>query len=458
MTTIQTSTGRADTRARRYYTAAETLDRAGLEAYQLRKLKRLLEYNYEHNGFYRDLWRTHKVHPDDIQSLADFRHRVPTIEKTDCLADQHEVPPFGRRLGVPLEAVRQMNLTSGTSGVGQEAWGLTQSDVELSATVWLEQYHWEGLAKGDVAFYSMPVAFFANGLSADFAGRKMGMQCLNLFGMDRDLTFKLMERFQPHYVYGMMAMPAMAGADGRTPRDIFHRVKAVQGAMMSAETMTKVSEAWGAPIYEMYGCTQASSVVGATCEEGSLVNGQAGIVHFLENHYIVECLDHETGEPSEPGDNTEIVLTTLDREASPAIRFRMNDKAEFMVAGQCVCGRPYHGYRAGSIGRWDDMMKIKGINLWPGTFDDIIMPHPEVLEYRGDVDHAGSKDDCLIRLTFKDDMHLDADDKRRFIDALRAEIKAKTYITPRVEESDEALAPFFFKPVRWTDHRKGKLR
>ncbi|MDP1818595.1 MAG: AMP-binding protein [Acidimicrobiales bacterium] len=458
MTTTEAKTSAGAKGARRFYSPSEALTREELEAYQLRKLRRLLEYNYANNAFYRDLWKKHGVGPEDVQSLADYRQKFPMIEKVDCLEDQADTPPFGRRLGVPLEAVRQVNLTSGTSGIGQEAWGLTQSDVELAATVWLVQYHWEGLAKGDVAFYSMPVAFFANGLSAEYAGRKMGMQALNLFGMDKDLTFALMERFQPHYVYGMMAMPSMTGSDSQLPRERFSRVKAVQGAMMSAETMQKVSDAWGAPIYEMYGCTQSSSVVAATCEETALVNGEAGMVHFLESHYIVECLDRETGQPSDPGDNTEIILTTLDREASPAIRFRMHDKAEYMAAGQCACGRPYHGYRAGSIGRWDDMMKIKGINVWPATFDDIVMRHPEVAEYRGEVDFAGTRDDCRIRLSFRPELQLGDGDRVRFIDELRQEIKAKAFITVVIEESPEELPGFFFKPVRWTDHRKDKKR
>ncbi|MEW6475717.1 MAG: AMP-binding protein [Actinomycetota bacterium] len=440
--------------SRRTFAKTETLTRQELEAFQLRKVRRLIERNWEHNPFYRDLWKRAKVSPDDIQTLEDFRRRIPPIEKRDCLEDQTENPPVGRRLGVPETRLAQIHLTSGTSGVGQEAWGLTQADVELAGTLWLYQYHWMGLEPGNVAFFSMPVAFFANGLATEYASRKFGMVSLNLFGMDRELVFRLMERFQPHYVYGTMAMPAMGGAGNEKPGERLHRLKALSGALMGVETIKKVVEAWGAPVYEMYGCTQASSVVGATCEQGAVVDDQAGMVHFLEGHFIVECLNRETGEPAEPEEDCEIFLTTLDREASPAIRFRIHDKATFLPHSACRCGRPYHGYRVGTVARWDDMMKIKGINIWPAMMDDILMTHPEVREYRGffEIDRARARDVMRIVVDFKSDV---AAERRPFLlESLAADVKAKTFVTPVVEEAPEPLAEFTFKPVRWSDTRK----
>lgn len=442
---------------KRYYARTERFGRAELEAYQLKKLRVLLERCYASNPFYRDLWRRAGVAPDDIASLDDFRNRVPHIEKQDCLADQEEHSPLGRRLGVPLDTVRQVHLTSGTSGVGQEAWGLTQADVELSATGWLAQYHWMGLERGDVAFYSVPVAFFANGLSCDYAGRKMGMVSFNLFGMDKQLVFRLMERFQPHYLYGVFTMPSMGGSDeGPPPRERFHRVKALQAAMLSPTGLRSLSEAWGAPVYEMYGCTQASSVVGATCEASALVDGVAGIVHFLENHYIVECLDRDTGQPAQPGDECEVFLTTLDREASPAVRFRMHDKLHYVGAHECACGRPYHGYRAGSVGRWDDMMKVKGINLWPSTMDELVMLHPEVAEYRGtiEIDQARNREIMRLVVDFKPDVPETV--REAFLNRLSDEVKSKTFVTPVVEEAASPLDKFLFKPTRWQDLRRAR--
>ena len=445
------------TARRRYYAAAEKLDRGQLEAYQLRKLRRLLEYNYECNAFYREKWKRSGVRPEDIRTLDDFRHKVPWIEKQDCLADQSEHPPLGRRVGVSFSRIRQLHLTSGTSGIGQEAWGLTQSDIELSATAWVTQYRWIGLEPGDVAFYSIPVAFFANGLASEAAARKMGLVALNLFGMDKNLVDHLIDRFQPHYLFGMLTIPASGGAPSApSPHDRVHRLKGLSTAMLSGDGLRRMNRAWGAPVFEVYGCTQASSVVGATCEQTSLVNDEPGIVHFLENHYIVECLDRETGNPAEAGEDCEIFLTTLDREASPAIRFRMHDKAEFLPADTCACGRPYHGYRAGTVGRWDDMMKIKGINVWPSTMDEIVMMHPEVAEYRGfvEVDKTKGRESLRVVVDFKPGVDDLGPARSHLLETLRDEIKAKTFLNAVVEESDDPLPAFAFKPARWTDSRK----
>jgi phenylacetate-CoA ligase len=203
----------------------------------------------------------------------------------------------------------------------------------------------------------------------------------------------------------------------------------------------------------MYGCTQAASVVGATCERTAVVDGRAGMVHFLEDHYLVECLNRETGKPAEPEEDCEIVLTTLDREASPAIRFRMHDKAVFLRDTACTCGRPFHGYRVGTIARWDDMLKIKGINIWPSMMDDLLMMHPELREYRGfvEIDRSRHREVMRIMLDFKPETG--SERRTRLLDEVRDEVKSKMFVTPLVEESSEALPKFAFKPVRWIDTR-----
>ena len=436
----------------RQFSGAEALGSEQLEAFQLTKLRRLVERTYHQNPFYRELWDKAGVGPEDVRSLADFRQRFPSVEKGDCLADEAEHGLLGRRLGVSPERVAQIHLTSGTTGVGQEAWGLTQADVELTGTLWMQQYHWMGLERGDLAIYSMPVAFFANGLSAEFAGRKMGMVAFNLFGMDKGLVWQLMERFQPHYVFGTMAIPSMAGTDDTKPREFLTRLKGLSIASMSTETMEFVSDTWGAPLYELYGCTQASSVVGATCERSALVDGRPGTVHFLEEHFIVECLNRDTGAPAEAGEDCEIFLTTLDREASPAIRFRMHDRATYVPSGACPCGRTYHGYTAGSIARWDDMMKIKGINIWPATMDGLLMAHPEIREYRGFAEVEGNREIMRLVVDFKPEVG--AEPRAALLGNLRTEVKARTFVNPVVEEATEPLPDFVFKPKRWTDNRK----
>ena len=132
----------------------------------------------------------------------------------------------------------------------------------------------------------------------------------------------------------------------------------------------------------------------------------------------------------------------------------MHDKAVFLPSSACRCGRPYHGYRAASIARWDDMMKIKGMNIWPSMLDDLVMTHPEVREYRGfvEADHVHAREVMRIIVDFKSEVSHQR--RESFIDELRSQVKGKTFVTPLVQQASEPLPSFTFKPARWTDSRK----
>lgn len=429
--------------------------RSELEDLQFRKLTNLLHENYTNNPFYRALWDRHGVTPDEIDSLESFRELIPFTDKQMFLEDQATGGFFGSRLGVPRKSVRQTVLTSGTSGIGQEAWGLTASDVLTSGRGWVTQYEWIGLEPGDVAYFSFPVAFFSSGLSSEQAARMFGLQSLNLFGIDRELAFNIMEQLQPNYVYGAIAIPTTSAAKlDFVPRERFHEIKGVQVPSLSREMQKKVAEHWGAPAYEIYGSTQASSACAGTCRGGLGVDDATRIVHFFEDTYLIECLDRTTGSPAEPGAECEIIVTTLDREASPAIRYRMHDRAVFMPHTACQCGRIYNGYAPGTIGRWDDMMKIKGINVWPSTFDHIIMADQSVFEYRGTVKKRAGRDHCTVRIHFDPGTALNDLEKRTVLDRLTAEIKRAIFISVEVVESDTAFESFGLKPKRWKDERR----
>src|SRR5690606_27665186 len=121
--------------------------------------------------------------------------------------------------------------------------------------------------------------------------------------------------------------------------------------------------------------------------------------------------------------------TTLLREASPAIRFRTEDRAIYVAPGRCRCGRPFAGFVPGTIARWDDMLKIKGINIWPQTIDDIVLARPEVHEYRGTVAINESDREVLtVDVAFVTSALAD-ETRRRILDEIAAQIKAKTFVT-----------------------------
>jgi phenylacetate-CoA ligase len=443
----------------RYFSFAERLDRRSLETLQFRKLKRLLAFNYLHNPFYRDLWRASGVTPDDIQSLADYRHKIPMIAKSDVLRDQTEHPPFGRRLGVPQERVRKVHLTSGTSGMAREVWGLTQEDVEHSARGHIQQFHWRGLEPGDVCMISMP-KFFSAGIGGTLGAEKFGLVTFELFGMPQDRILSLMLQFKPHFLnFPLAPVLRMLSAEGLTPRETLPRLKAVSVNARPPEDLDAISELWGTQVVEIYGCTQAGNTIAIACEHGLSGPSASPLVHFLEERYLVECLNRETGEPAGPYEECEVVLTTLDRVASPSIRYRLHDRLIFVPHDNCACGRPFHGYRPGSVSRWDDMLKIKGVNCWPAGFDEAILGDSKtVLEYRGRVvSREGSREAVEIDVTFTASAPGCAEWRRNYLRTLAGKIKEKMFITVEISESASPLAEFeTMKPRRWQDLRKAR--
>ncbi len=443
---------------RRYFSFAEQLSRDELEHYQFKKLKRLLEFNYANNKFYRDRWDKARVTPDDINSLADYRHKIPTVEKADVLVDQEECPPLGRRLGVPIEAVRKVHLTSGTSGMAKEAWGLTQTDVELSARGHIQNFHWRGMKPGDVFMSSMP-RFFSAGIGASWGAEKFGLISFELFGLPVGQAFPLMQKFSPSMLlYPQAILGRYMRDNGIIPRVALPKLKTT-GILSSSFGHSKSSideeaELWGTRASENYGCTQATNTVGIVCEHGLSGPDASPMVHFLEERFIVECLNRETGEVAKDGEECEIVLTTLDRVASPSIRYRMHDRTIFMDRRHCPCGRPYHGYQPGTIGRWDDMMKIKGINCWPSAFDAVVLAHPDILEYRGRVwrDDRGTER-VEIAISFAQTANPSTQWRQDMLKTVAVNVKERTFVSSDVIESPESLEVFELKPRRWTFKR-----
>ena len=141
----------------------ERMPRDDFLAFQFHLLKRQLERLYSCNAFYRNRFRKGRLHPDDIRTMSDFRRRIPLLSKAECLQDQEEFPPFGRRVGVRREQVAMVTLTGGTSGQGQEVYGRTATDITVQAHQHFLPWFMAGLRRGDVAFNCVPTGGLTTG-------------------------------------------------------------------------------------------------------------------------------------------------------------------------------------------------------------------------------------------------------------------------------------------------------
>jgi phenylacetate-CoA ligase len=456
------------TTTRMFNPAIEQLDRERLLDLQWQKLAYQLDYLHRTNPFYREAMEEAGAKPPDITSIEAFRERVPFCDKPALLEDQNRRPPYGDRLGADPLDVRMLYMTSGTSGVGQEVYGHTWADALGSGTKCLEgPFWWMGLTKGDRVFIMVPIASLAFGLMSVETARLGGYVTFPAFNLDSGAKLAAMKRFS---VSTIMATPThvarlttVARELGIDPQADFPDLKGifVAGQAYPVELAQRLEEVWGTKLYETYGSSQGNGFTASTCEHGAVrADGERGAMHVFEHRAILEVLDPDTWAPVAPGEEGMAVITNLDVEGSPLLRFRTNDKVRYL-GHDCPCGRPWSMIEAGTISRYDDMLKIRGMNIWPSVVDDTVLGRDEVDEYLAEV-YVDDANNEQVNLTFALSETAAAAMAPEARERLRAELvdelKRKTNVTFQLREVPRAELPVFeFKAIRWRDARQQDL-
>ena len=437
---------------------------------QFLKLKRQLARQYAGNAFFRRRFDAAGVDLSRIRSLADVRSAIPTMDKPDCLADQSAAPPFGERVGVPAREVVMVNLTGGTSGQGQEVYGRTNRDVALQGHLHYLPWHLAGLRPGDLALNCVPAGGLTTGGWGPGEGfRVAGATAFAVGGtLSTDAKIDLMLRFpdiafiyaSTSYLHTLSEGLRRRGID---PRRAFPAMRTLFMAAEGypVEWAERIQAFWGAALHEGYGSTQGAGFIGGTCEDGAVVDGRRGVMRIFDWHNLVEVLDPATGEPVRAGEEGEVVLTNLDIVASPVIRFRTGDKVRLAEPDGRPGGLAWTGIEAGTIGRIDDMMKIRGNNVWPAAVDGVLFRCEQVADYAGRVYLAeDSRTIVELRLALKaEGAPLSTDERERLIERLRGELKANTNVSMDlyvVARSD--LPNYDYKSRRWRDERADGYR
>ncbi len=444
----------------------ERMSRQEFQAFQFARLKRQLERIYANNAFYRARLQAAKVTPDDIRSMDDFRNRIPAVTKADCMRDQEAHPPFGLRLGVPREEVTLVAMTGGTSGQGQEVYGRTNTDIAVQAHQHYVAWFMAGLRRGDVAFNCVPTGGLMTGGWGPPDGLRVGgATAFNVGGViSTDAKIDLMCRFgEVHFIYAstnyLHTLTEALRRRGISPRQRFPMLKALYIAAegYSPKWALAIEEFWGCRLHEGYGSTQGAGWSYTSCPARPRSAEREALLHGLEWFNLTEVIDPDTGRPARPGEEGEIVLTNLDIVGSPVIRFSTRDKARYFPHDACGCGRPWHCIQAGSIGRYDDMMKIRGNNVWPVIVDAAVFGNEEVAEYTGRVyvDDLG-RTEVLIRLAFKPEVAAAPSERRAaLLQTIGAQIKARTNVQMSMVEVPRSELPIFdYKARRWKDERQ----
>ncbi len=378
----------------------ETLPQEELRRLQLDKFRRIIAWAYDRSPFYRELYSQAGLEPGDIKTWEDVR-RVPTVDKSMLKAAQEAGPfPYGSRLCVPLEQVAEFRQTSGTTGTPvyqADTW----QDWEWWAECWCYILWAQGYRATDRVFipfgYNIFVAFWAG----HYAAEKLGCEVVPGGVLDTAARVLKIKELKATALMGtptyMLNMADVAkNRMGIEPAELsIERITCAgePGASLPS-TKRRMQEAWGAKVFDHAGATE----IGAWSYECS---EQPGGIHANEGLFLVEIEDLVTGELiEEPGRKGKMIITALDRQAQPCLRFDSKDIIEW-AADPCPCGRSYRLIKGGVQGRADDITKVKGVLLSPSAIEEVVRGFPELSdEYEVIVERPGDTDKIILRVEF----------------------------------------------------------
>ena len=422
----------------------ETMTRAEIEALQLERLQATVRHCMN-SPFYKKRFQEAGITPEDIKSLDDIR-RIPFTTKQD-LRDTY---PFGMA-SVPLRECTRLHSSSGTTGTPTVILH-TRKDLEEWAAQVARNLWMGGLRPDDVFQNSSGYGMFTGGLGFQYGAERLGMLTVPAAAGNSLRQIKFITDFGttalhavPSYVTRLYEVMRSIDVDPR--RDTKLKVLAIGAEPHSEEQRRRIEEMMGVKAYNSFGMSEMCGPgVGFECQE------QSGL-HFWEDYYIVEIVNPETLEPVPDGEIGELVLTTLCREAMPLLRYRTRDLTR-VLGRSCPCGRN-HVRIDRMRGRSDDMMVLRGVNIFPIQIEKILMNFSELASnYLITLTTDKENDNMLVEVEleelFTDDFHRLQDLTKRIQRALKDEI----LLTPVVKLLPKGTLPVSDgKAVRVVDKR-----
>ncbi|MGH7320939.1 MAG: phenylacetate--CoA ligase family protein [Candidatus Rokuibacteriota bacterium] len=374
--------------------ARETAVPEQVRAWQWERLTAGLRETWATNPFWRARLDAAGVRdPDDIASWTDFA-ALPRLIKADLVADQAAHPPFGTNRTYPLERYVRVFQTSGTTGPPIR-WLETEASWNWWARCWAFVFRGAGLGPGDRAFFPFSFGLFV-GFWAGFEGaRLLGALAIPGGGQDSVTRLHAMRELgatalvsTPSYALHLAEVAASQGLDlGELGvRTTIHAGE--PGAGVPA-VRRRLEALWGARVHDHAGMTEVGAY-GFEC------GAQAGL-HVNEVEFVAEVLDPKSGQPVAAGEVGELTLTNLGRWGAPVFRYRSGDRVR-LDASPCPCGRTFVRLAGGILGRVDDMLIVRGVNVFPSALEGIVRQFEVVEEFLIEVYRRGEMDEVRLLL------------------------------------------------------------
>ena len=358
--------------------SVETMPRKALEALQIEKLCSMLEQIYGRNRFYTDKLDAAGIHPDSIQTLDDLR-RLPLTEKSELVQAQSDALPFGSNTTFEESAYSRFHQTSGTTGTPLRVLDTPES-WDWWGRCWGHVLAGAGLTENDRMFVPFSFGPFIGFWAAVEGAQKINALMIPGGGRDSLQRLHLMKELgatamccTPTYALRLAEVAQESSFDlSEIPlRTLIHAGE--PGANVPA-TKARIESVWNAKCYDHAGASE----IGAHSFECEL---QPNGTHVTESEFIVEVLNPETLEPVPAGEQGELIITNLGRIGYPVIRYRSGD---LVVLNQqkCTCGRSFARFEGGVIGRADDMVVVRGVNIFPSAVENLVRQCESVEEFR----------------------------------------------------------------------------
>lgn len=395
----------------------QSASRETIAAHQLDRLRAGLTHILVTNAFYR-----RKLDGFDLQQLTDWTafRQLPFTTKRELIDDQLEHPPYGTNLTYPLRDYLRLHQTSGTTGQPLKILDTPES-WDWWADCWKVIYEAAGVTNEDVVFLAFSFGPFIGFWSAYEGAKRIGALIVPGGGQTS------LQRLQtilstgatvlvctPTYALHLAEVAQAEGID-ITNSSIRVTIHAGEPGASIPNTRRRIETAWGARTYDHIGMTEMGAYAFTCLRQDA--------VHINEAEFIAEILDPATGLPVAEGERGELVLTNLGRWGMPAIRYRTGDLVQH-GSMQCPCGRTYLTLPGGVLGRIDDMLIVRGVNIYPSSIENVLRGIPEIEEYRITITKAGELDEIALEIECQDDVALRAEAALRQALSLRVPVRA----------------------------------
>jgi len=412
-----------------YLHKEETLSRDELEALQLKRLKQTIK-QAKKSLFYWD--RLSDIEPEDIKSLDDIR-KLPFTTKDDLRNNY----PVGL-LTEPVQKMVRLHVSSGTTGT-PTAVLYTQKDLDMWADLVARCMYMVGIRPWDIFQNLSGYGLFTGGLGIHYGAERLGCLTIPSGAGNSKRQIKLLKDFRvtaihiiPSYALHLATVFEEIGED---PKSLHLKIALIGAEPHSEETRKRIEEIYEVKAYNSYGLSEMNGPgVAFECKEQ---NG----MHLWEDAYFVEVVDPKTLEPVEEGKVGELVLTTLTREGMPLIRYRTKDLTA-ILPGVCPCGR-VHKRIDRITGRSDDMIILKGVNIYPMQVEKVLMSIPEVGQnYLIVLEKEGYIDQMRVKVEIKDEFFVeDMRELKKLQQKIARKLREEILITPKVELVEHKSIP-----------------